>query len=64
MTGIRTNLKDLGKSFQKWSSAELAAEFRKNVVIEEFKNEFLRLGFSQWMAANLAEEKYNKIHRP
>lgn len=64
MTGIRTNIKDLGKSFKKWSSAELAADCRKKVVIEEFKNEFLRLGFSQWMAAKLAEEKYNKIHKP
>lgn len=54
--------KNLGQSFEKMKAME-AAEQRKQAVIQEFKNAFLRQGFSLFMASNLAAEKYKQIHK-
>lgn len=62
MSGIKTNLKDLGKSFQKFSGAMLAEEERKRQMIAELRRAFERQGFAPWMATKLAEEKYKQIH--
>lgn len=61
MSGIKTNLKDLGKSFQKLTDAMKAEDERKRAIINEFKNEFIRRGYSPWMALNLADEKYRNL---
>ena len=56
MPGLQTNLKDLGKSFEKLKC--IMAESHKNETIEKYKAEFAAKGNSPWMAAKLAEEKY------
>lgn len=63
MPGIKTNLKDLGKAGQKFLSATLAEDERKRAMISEFRREYMKQGFSPWMATNLAEEKYKQIHK-
>lgn len=63
MAGIKTNLKDLGKAFQKLSGAMLAEEERKRQMIAELRRAFMKQGYSPWMATNLAEEKYKQIHK-
>ena len=63
MSGLNTNTKDLGQSFHKFQDASKAAWERKNKMILEFKAVFIQKGFSEFMAANLAEEKYRLIHK-
>lgn len=63
MSGIRTNLKDLGKSFEKFKNATMAEDERKRAMLKEFKFAFERKGYSPWMAEKLAEEKYKQLHK-
>lgn len=58
---IKTPLKDLSKSFQKFKAQE-AAEKRKSAAIEELRQYYLRKQFSAAQAHNMAIAKYNSIH--
>lgn len=62
MSGTKTNLKDLGKSFQKMKAQE-GADARKLAMINEFTRAYTRQGFSVYMAAHLAAEQYRNIHK-
>lgn len=64
MSGLKTNLKDLGRSFQKFSGAMLAEDERKRKAIAEYFHHYSKQGFSPWMATQKAEEKYREIHKP
>ncbi|MBP7109819.1 MAG: hypothetical protein KBA90_14765 [Chitinophagaceae bacterium] len=62
MAGIRTDLKNLGQSFEKLKAMQGEDE-RKRAMLKEFKFAFERQGYSPWMATNLAEEKYKQLHK-
>lgn len=62
MSGIRTDLKNLGQSFEKLKAMQ-GEEERKRAMLKEFKYTFARQGYSPWMAEKLAEEKYRQIHK-
>lgn len=63
MSGIHSKLFDLGKIGQKAINAFKAEEARKREMINEFRFNFIKQGYSPWMATNLAEEKYKQIHK-
>lgn len=63
MPGIITTLPNIGKSATKFLSASLNEEKRKQDAIAELKREFLGNGFSEFMAENLARERYLLIHK-
>lgn len=63
MSGKQTKLVDLGKAAQRLTGAMLAADERKRAMIKEISKNFVRQGFSPWMAEKLAIEKYNQLHK-
>ena len=62
MTGIKTNLRDLGNSFRK-SKAMEAAAFRRDAVIKELIQSYIRKGHTPYMAFRMAETQYLSIHK-
>ncbi len=62
MSGIKTDLKNLGQSFEKLKAMQ-GEEERKRAMLKEFKFAFERKGYSPWMAEKLAEEKYKQLHK-
>lgn len=63
MPGIHTKLVDLGKAGEKLIAAIKADDARKREFINEHKQNFVRQGYSNWMALSLAEEKWRAIHK-
>lgn len=63
MPGILTTLPNIGKSASKYLSASLNEEKRKLEAIAELKREFLGKRFSEFLAENLARERYLLIHK-
>lgn len=59
MNKLQCQLKDLGKSFEKFKRQDEL----KREIIKELSKSFVRQGFSPWMAINLAEEKYKQQHQ-
>lgn len=62
MSGIKCDLRNLSKSFEKLKSID-AADQRKLNVIAELRNAFMRQGYSPVMAQHMAEVKYKSIHK-
>jgi hypothetical protein len=63
MSGIKTNIKDLGKAAQKFTAAMLAEDERKRAYIKERRFYYAQKHFSPWMQTKLAEEDYRIIHK-
>ena len=59
MSGIKTNLKDLGKSFDKFQKATRAEDTRRQELIAEYKRGFLNMGFNEQQATQYANQKYH-----
>ena len=62
MSGLHTNLKDIGKLFEKLKALD-AADERKAAVIKELRSNFMREGFSYSLSQHMAEAKYSSIHK-
>jgi hypothetical protein len=61
MSGIKTDLRNIGSAFEKMKALQ-AAEQRKKAVINELVTGFMRAGFDQQKAREMAERQYNRIH--
>ena len=63
MSGIKTTLLDLGKSFQVLKAMEQAAH-RKEQVLKELQRSYSIKGFPEYRAQLMAQDQYNLIHKP
>lgn len=61
MSGLKTDIRNLKSSFEKMKCLQ-AAEERKKAVINELVTGFMRAGFGQQEAREMAERQYNRIH--
>jgi hypothetical protein len=57
MSGIKTDLRNLSKSFEK-----IKADVRKEELIAEFRAAFMRQGYPPSVAYAMAEKKYKDTH--
>lgn len=61
MSGLKTNLLDLGQSFQKLKAME-SATHRKEIVIRELERSYMLKGYPEYRAKQMAQDQYNIIH--